>query len=475
MPTTVSMPQLGETVTEGTILRWLKQVGDAVATDEMLVEISTDKVDTEVPSPVTGVLREILAAEGETIQVGAPMAVIAAEGEAPAPQEAPAPPEPAPEPAPAPSVAEPAPAPPEPAPAPEPVPAPPVAEPAPAPPEPAPAPPVAEAASSAAGFLSPVVRKLAREHGVDPAEVTGTGRDGRVTRNDLLAYIESAASRPAPEPAPAPAEPAPAPAPAVPAPAPVPATAVVPGEGLAARRGDEVRDIDRLRARIAANMVKSKQTAAHVWTSMEVDFEAVERVRRAHRERFRAAEGFSLTYLPFIARATMDALREYPVVNSSFHYEERRAVFHQDIHLGIAVDLDQAGLLVATIREAGDYTLRGLARKIRDVGERARSGDLGPDDISVSTFTITNPGPHGSFISAPVINLPNVAILSTDTIAKRPKVVTTVDGQDTIAVRHLGYLGFSWDHRAFDGSTASLFLRRIRDNLETWDWEQQLV
>ena len=324
-----------------------------------------------------------------------------------------------------------------------------------------------------------MVRKLAREHGVDPAEVTGTGRDGRVTRNDLLAYIESSASRPAPappepEPAPAPAAPSPAPAPAVPAPT-VPATAVVPGDGLAVRRGDEVRDIDRLRARIAANMVKSKQTAAHVWTSMEVDFEAVERVRRAHRERFRAAEGFSLTYLPFIARATMDALREYPVVNSSFHYEERRAVFHQDIHLGIAVDLDQAGLLVATIREAGDYTLRGLARKIRDVGERARSGDLGPDDISVSTFTITNPGPHGSFISAPVINLPNVAILSTDTIAKRPKVVTTVDGQDTIAVRHLGYLGFSWDHRAFDGSTASLFLRRIRDNLETWDWEQQLV
>ena len=475
MPTTVSMPQLGETVTEGTILRWLKQVGDAVATDEMLVEISTDKVDTEVPSPVTGVVQEILAAEGETIQVGSPMAVIAAPGEeaAPAPQAAQPEPEPAPEPAPAPTDEAP--------PAPEPAPPAPEIAPAASAPEPAPAPePIAPAPEpaptpSAAAFLSPVVRKLAREHGVDPADVTGTGRDGRVTRNDLLAYIESmesAAPRPAPdapEPTPAPA-PAPAPSPA----APVPAAAAV-GGGLAARRGDEVRDIDRLRARIAANMVNSKQTAAHVWTSMEVDFEGVERVRRAHRETFRAAEGFSLTYLPFIARATMDALREYPVVNSSFHYEERKAVFHQDIHLGIAVDLDQAGLLVATIREAGDYTLRGLARKIRDVGERARSGDLGPNDISVSTFTITNPGPHGSFISAPVINLPNVAILSTDTIAKRPKVVTTVDGQDTIAVRHLGYLGFSWDHRAFDGSTASLFLRRIRDNLETWDWEQQLV
>lgn len=471
MPTTVSMPQLGETVTEGTILRWLKQVGDAVATDEMLVEISTDKVDTEVPSPVTGVVQEILAAEGETIQVGSPMAVIAAAGEeaAPAPEPAAQPgPEPAPEPAPAPADEAP--------PAPEPAPAPPAPESEPAvsaPPAPEPAPVTGtEAPPSAAAFLSPVVRKLAREHGVDPAEVTGTGRDGRVTRNDLLAYIESAAPRPAPAAAP---EPAPAPTPPAPAPAaPVPAPAVADG-GLAVRRGDEVREMDRLRARIAANMVNSKQTAAHVWTAMEVDFEAVERVRRAHRESFRAAEGFSLTYLPFIARATMDALREYPVVNSSFHYEERKAVFHQDIHLGIAVDLDQAGLLVATIREAGDYTLRGLARKIRDVGERARSGGLGPDDISVSTFTITNPGPHGSFISAPIINLPNVAILSTDTIAKRPKVVTTVDGQDTIAVRHLGYLGFSWDHRAFDGSTASLFLRRIRDNLETWDWEQQLV
>ncbi len=474
MPTTVSMPQLGETVTEGTILRWLKQVGDAVATDEMLVEISTDKVDTEVPSPVTGVVQEILAAEGETIQVGSPMAVIAAPGEeaAPAPQAA----QPEPEPAPAP--ADEAPPAPEPAPAPEIGPAAAAPEPvAPEPvapaPEPAPAAPELAPAPSAAAFLSPVVRKLAREHGVDPADVTGTGRDGRVTRNDLLAYIESMESA-APPPAPDAPEPTPAPAPA-PAPSPAVPAAAVAGGGLAARRGDEVRDIDRLRARIAANMVNSKQTAAHVWTAMEVDFEAVERVRRAHRETFRAAEGFSLTYLPFIARAVMDALREYPVVNSSFHYEERKAVFHQDIHLGIAVDLDQAGLLVATIREAGDYTLRGLARKIRDVGERARSGDLGPDDISVSTFTITNPGPHGSFISAPVINLPNVAILSTDTIAKRPKVVTTVDGQDTIAVRHLGYLGFSWDHRAFDGSTASLFLRRIRDNLETWDWEQQLV
>lgn len=479
MPTTVSMPQLGETVTEGTILRWLKQVGDAVATDEMLVEISTDKVDTEVPSPVTGVLQEILAAEGETIQVGAPMAVIAEEGEAAAPAPAPAAaPEPAPEPSPAPEAAPPEPAPsppvPEPAPAPEPALAP---EPPAAPEPPPPAAPETAAPVGGAAFLSPVVRKLAREHGVDPSQVTGTGRDGRVTRNDLLAYIERAGAVGVPQPEPAP-EPAPAPSPAAPdiAPAaPVPAVAVAGGEAVAVRRGDEVREIDRLRARIAANMIKSKQTAAHVWTSMEVDFEAVERVRRAHRQQFRAAEGFSLTYLPFIARATMDALREYPVVNSSFHYEERKAVFHHDIHLGIAVDLDQEGLMVATIRDANDYTLRGLARKIRDVGERARGGGLGPDDISVSTFTITNPGPHGSFISAPVINLPNVAILSTDTIAKRPKVVTTVDGQDTIAVRHIGYLGFSWDHRAFDGSTASLFLRRIRDNLETWDWEQQLV
>ena len=429
MPTTVSMPQLGETVTEGTVLRWMKQVGDSIARDEAIVEISTDKVDTEVPSPVAGVVSEILVGEGETIEVGTAMVVIAsadegvpaaaaAEAEAPPAEEEEAPPPP---------------------------------------PEAAPAP--ASEAPDRPGprkFLSPVVRRLAREHDIDPGVIEGTGRDGRVTRNDVLAYIES--MKAAPEPAPAPAISEPEPAPADPGP-----------------QMDEPFKLSRLRVRIADNMVASLRTAAHVWTSMEVDYEQVERVRQAHRESFRQQEGFSLTYLPFIARATMDALRAFPVVNSSFDQQGRTATFHQDVNLGIAVDLNQDGLMVVTIRKADDYSLRALARKVRDLAVRARGGRVGPDDISRSTFTITNPGPYGSFMSAPVINVPDVAILSTDGIAKRPKVITTPDGADAIAIRHLGYLGLSWDHRAFDGSTAVLFLRRIKENLETWDWEQQLT
>jgi pyruvate dehydrogenase E2 component (dihydrolipoamide acetyltransferase) len=222
-------------------------------------------------------------------------------------------------------------------------------------------------------------------------------------------------------------------------------------------------------------MIRAKQTAAHVWTSVEVDYERLEQVRRRHREGFKAAEGFSLTYLPFIARATIDALAEFPVVNSEFHLEEREAVFHRSVNLGIAIDVDQQGLLVATIRNADSLRLVGLARQIRALADRARAGRLEPDDVTGSTFTITNPGPFGSFMSAPVINVPNTGILSTDTVAKRPAVVAGPDGSDVIAIRHIGYLGLTWDHRAFDGSTAVLFLRRIKHNLESWDWEQELT
>lgn len=447
MSNTVSMPQLGETVTEGTVLRWMKQVGDRVAADEPLVEISTDKVDTEIPSPVSGVISSILVAEGETIGVGTAMAVIGDEA-AGAAERADAPPEPEP-----PAAEEPPPAPAQVA----------------APPRP-PAAPSAEqpvrkrSKHSRPGpgqFLSPVVRRLAREHGIDPGVIEGTGRDGRVTRNDVLAHIDRMQAA-APEPASVTRE--------------TPAPVVRPADTAPAEpAGDETRKLSRLRVRIATNMVRSLQTAAHVWTSVEVDYDGVERVRQAHRRAFKDAEGFSLTYLPFIARATIDALREFPVVNSSFDLDGKQAIFHQDVNLGIAVDLNQDGLLVATVRNADDFTMRALARKIRDVAIRAREGRFGPDDVTGSTFTITNPGPYGSFMSAPVINVPNVAILSTDTVAKRPKVVTTTDGQDAIAIRPIGYLGLSWDHRAFDGSTAVLFLRRIKDNLETWDWEQQLT
>jgi len=222
-------------------------------------------------------------------------------------------------------------------------------------------------------------------------------------------------------------------------------------------------------------MVHAKRSAAHVWTSVEVDYERVARARAAHRAAFAAEEGFPLTYLPFIARATIDALAANPAVNSSFALEEGKQVFHRAINLGIAVDLREEGLVVVTVRDADGLTLKGLARAIRAGAEKARRGRLDPDDVAGSTFSITNPGPFGSFMSAPIINLPNVAILSTDTITKRPTVVTLPDGTDTIGIRHIGYLGLTWDHRAFDGSTAVAFLRRIKQDLETWDWEQELA
>ncbi len=481
------MPQLGETVTEGTILRWAKQVGDTIAEDEVLVEISTDKVDTEVPSPAAGTILEILVNEGDTVSVGTPMVVIGAEGEAAATaEEKPAEPETSEEA----SAAEEKPAEPAAAEASSGREKPPSrpAEEAPAEEEKAaePAPAEAEKQSEPSepdvdaffaepdeteakpNLLSPVVRKLIRENEVDVSQLTGTGDGGRITRKDVEAYLAS--GPPAAEEAPA--EPAPAPEPA-----PTPAAPAAPQPAAAAPsdQGAEEVELDRIRVRTAENMIKARQTAAHVWTSVEVDFERVERVRQGHKEQFKAAEGFSLTYLPFIARSTIDALRAFPVVNSSFHLEEKKSVFHRNVDLGIAVDLDQSGLVVARVRNADGLRLVGIARSIRELADRARAGKLGVDDLTGSTFTITNPGPFGSFMSAPIINVPNVAILSTDTVAKRPTVVTDAEGQDMIAIRHIGYLGLSWDHRAFDGSTAVLFLQRIKQNLETWDWEQELA
>jgi 2-oxoglutarate dehydrogenase E2 component (dihydrolipoamide succinyltransferase) len=479
------MPQLGETVTEGTILRWAKTVGESVVEDEVLLEISTDKVDTEVPSPASGTVLEILVQEGDTVSVGTPLVVIGAEGDAPedgaAPEEAPAP-EPVPE-----SVADAAPAPAE------------AVEPdagtGPAEPEAAVAaePPSEETSGDGEvsradveaffakpdetdgkpHLLSPVVRRLIRENELDATRIAGTGQGGRITRKDVEAYMinQPAAAPPAEAPAattaPAP-ETAPAAEPAAPEPAPVPAA-------VSAAKPGETVDLDRIRVRIADNMIKSKQTAAHVWTSVEVDFERVERVRQAHRDRFKTDEGFSLTYLPFISRATIDALKAFPVVNSSLDLEAKTATFHRNVDLGIAIDLDQGGLVVARVRNADGLRLVGIARSIRELADKARTGKLELDDLTGSTFTITNPGPFGSFMSAPIINVPNVAILSTDTVTKRPTVITTPDGQDMIAVRHIGYLGLSWDHRAFDGSTAVLFLRKIKENLETRDWEQEMA
>lgn len=498
MATTVSMPQLGETVTEGTILRWAKQVGDTIAEDEVLVEISTDKVDTEVPSPVGGTILEILVEEGETVEVGVELVVIGDAGEATGETEegkaAPAQAEPEPETE---------------------------AEPEPDEDTEETSRETAESESPAAadtGFeagrerraeisdeevesffvepsaaekeprlLSPVVRKLIREHDVDIDQIEGTGQGGRITRRDVEKFIERAPARAEPEPEPVPvAEEAVTPT----APAPVSAAEVEPeaaepeaeeapmakpAPAPAAATGAEEVELSRMRVRVAENNLKAKRTAAHVWTSVEVDYERVERVRQAHKEQFKKEEGFSLTYLPFISRATIDALKAFPVVNSAFNLEEKTATFYKKIDLGIAIDLNQEGLVVARVRNADGLRMVGIAREIASLAERGRSGELGIDDLTGSTFTITNPGPFGSFMSAPIINVPNVAILSTDTVAKRPTVVTAADGQDVIAIRHIGYLGLSWDHRAFDGSTAVLFLRRIKENLETWDWEQELA
>jgi 2-oxoglutarate dehydrogenase E2 component (dihydrolipoamide succinyltransferase) len=504
MSHTVTMPQLGETVTEGTILRWAKQAGDTISEDEVLLEISTDKVDTEVPSPWSGTVLEILVPEGETVAVGTALAIIGDPGESAAPAEAPAE-APAAEPAPAAAADEPA----------EAAAAPPVVE-ASAPvavEDPAAAaPPVAAPATAASapeapaagkvGMLSPVVRRIAAEAGVDLSSVAGTGRGGRITRRDVEQFVAvgaegDAPAAPAPAPAPAavaadtpeapvahptaeaPVPTAPAAVPAAPAAAPTPAPApeapAAKPVPVAAAGGDQVEDLDRLRVRIAENMIRAKQTAAHVWTSVEVDYEAVERVRQRHREAFKQREGFSLTYLPFISRATIDALNAFPVVNSSFDLPNKKRVLHGQINLGYSVDLDEGGLVVMTLRGADGLRMKGIARGVKQLADKARGGKMEPDDLAGSTFTITNPGPFGSFMSVPIINVPNVAILSTDTVAKRPVVITDKDGNDGLAIHHVGYLGLTWDHRAFDGSTAVKFLARIKQNLETWDWEQELT
>ncbi|HEX8769341.1 MAG TPA: dihydrolipoamide acetyltransferase family protein, partial [Acidimicrobiales bacterium] len=446
----VTMPQLGETVTEGTIIKWLKAVGDAVAVDEPLFEVSTDKVDSEVPAAVAGQVTEILVPEGETVDVGTKLAVIAQDqaAVAPAARAEPAP-ETASEPASAPEAAsKPAPAPK----APEPAPA---AKPAPAP-EPAPA-PMAAAERPTGVLLSPVVRKLLAEHDLDPSGISGTGQGGRITRADVLAVIDRNGGGGRKPAAPTPARAAPA----------TPAKPVfTPGAD------DETVRFSNIRRRTAEHMIRSQATSAHVLTVTEVDFYAVDSVRLAVRDEFKAREGFSLTYLPFVARAVVDALADFPHLNSSVGNDE--LIVHRHIHLGFAVDLNFEGLIVPVIREAESKRLRAIAESLADLARRARSRELSADDISGGTFTITNPGPFGTFITAPVINQPQVAILSTDGVKKRPVAVELPDGTDAVAIHPVGNLALSFDHRAVDGAYASAFLGRCRDILETRDWSQEV-
>ncbi|MEE9416022.1 MAG: dihydrolipoamide acetyltransferase family protein [Acidimicrobiales bacterium] len=431
----ITMPQLGETVTEGTITRWFKSVGDTVAEDEVLFEVSTDKVDSEVPSPIAGVLTEIVVAEGDTVDVGTVLARFGDAGDAPAPASAPAQ---------------------ESAPPAEP---PPIAEP-PAPATAAPEPVVAAAAipavSTAPGkLLSPVVRRLVADNGLDVEQLVGSGVGGRITRRDVESAI--AEGRGVAKVASGPATAAPS------SPAAAPPQAAASGE---------VQPFSNIRRLTGDHMVMSKATAPHVLTAVEVDYEAVEQVRNNHKAQFKAEEGFSLTYLPFIARALTDALREFPHLNASV--VDGGLIPHGDVNLAIAVDLDFQGLLTPVVQSADSKRLRAIAREVSDLATRARSKKLSADEITGGTFTITNAGSYGTMMQFPVISQPQVAILSTDGIKRKPVVVADRFGNESIAIHSVGVLALAWDHRAFDGAYAAAFLAKLREIIETHDWEAEL-
>ena len=486
----ITMPQLGETVTEGTITRWAKKVGDPVAEDEVLFEVSTDKVDSEVPSPVAGVLAEILVQEGETADVGAKLAVIsdagagdaAGSGGGTAEAAEPAAPAEAPEASVAGNGAAPATAEQEgeaatdfagaSEPALE------QQEVAVEHDEPAPAPGAASAPAPAAGtgggvqgrVLSPVVRRLLNEHNLSPDDVNATGAGGRITRADVLAVIDR---RGAGGPARSTSAPA---ARTAPAPAAQPAAAVAGGNGATVERvsgQDESVPFSKIRRRTAEHMRRSLDTSAHTLVVIEVDYDAVDKVRLPARARFKEEEGVSLTYLPFIARAVIDAIHDFPHVNATVGDDE--LVVHHYVNLGVAVDLAHEGLIVPVVHDADDKRLRALARSIGDLAGRARSKKLSADDISGGTFTITNPGGYGTFLTAPIINQPQVAILSTDGVKPKPVAVALPGGGYGVAVHPVGNLAISFDHRAFDGAYASAFLARLREILETRDWSQELA
>jgi 2-oxoglutarate dehydrogenase E2 component (dihydrolipoamide succinyltransferase) len=321
-----------------------------------------------------------------------------------------------------------------------------------------------------------MVRKLLAENGISETEVTGTGSGGRITRDDAQRVVEARrAAAPPPATNPATAAPPPAAPPVQTAPAaPVARTPQAPSVSMASFRaaGDQIVPFSNMRRRTAEHMVRSKATSPHAFIANEVDFESVERVRKVWGERFKAEEGFALTYLPFVARATVEALRDFPLLNASV--VDDSLLVHAEVNLGIAVDLSHEGLIVPVIHRAEEVTLRGVARRIRDLAERARGRQLNADDIAGGTFSITNDGPFGTYFTVPIINQPQVAILATDGIARRPVVVTQDDGSESIAIHSTGILGVSWDHRAVDGAYVSLFLRKVADLLGTRDWAAEL-
>ena len=463
MSTEVVMPQMGESIAEGTITKWLKKVGERVERDEPLFEISTDKVDAEIPSPAAGTLTEVRYKEGDTVEVNTVVAVLdgdQAGAAAPAPakpvEEKPAPVEAAPPPPPPPKQEAPAPAPPAPAP--------------PAPPPPSPAPVAAAPAPKTAGTIptadelrrtksSPLVRKIAQEHGVDISKLEGTGLSGRVTKNDILSFIESG-----PAPAAAPAAPAPAPVSSAPAPsAPEPVAPPPPRPQV----GDRVERMSVMRKKIAEHMVLSRRTSAHVTTVYEIDMTRIARLRDQHRDAFYERTGTKLTFMPFIFEAVNKGLRKFPIFNAQVNGEQ--IIYKQDINLGMAVALD-GGLIVPVIKRADDLSISGLARAANDLADRARTKQLKPDEVTGGTFTITNPGVFGGLFGTPIINQPQLAILGVGKIEKRAKVMTTPDGDDFIGIRWMAYFALSFDHRVIDGADAERFLAFVKEQLEVGDF-----
>jgi pyruvate dehydrogenase E2 component (dihydrolipoamide acetyltransferase) len=490
MSTEVVMPQMGESIAEGTITKWLKKVGDRVERDEPLFEISTDKVDAEIPSPAAGTLTDVRFKEGETVEVNTVVAVLdgngASAGEAPAPAavaetaKSEAPPEPAPAPppprptgkTPAPAKAE-AKAPEQPkAPAPATITA--ETSTAPAKPEPPTAQPAGNGSATATAEelrrtkSSPLVRKIAQEHGVDIAKLDGTGLSGRVTKNDILSFIESGAPSGAAEPKAASAR----------APQTIAATAATVAPTAPAHdvpvlpvikptEGDRVEPMTLMRKKIAEHMVQSRRTSAHVTTVYEIDMTAIAKLRDQHRDSFLERTGTKLTFMPFIFQAVNRALRKFPVFNAQVGGDQ--IIYKRDINLGVAVALDW-GLIVPVIKRADDLSISGLARAANDLADRARTKQLKPDEVAGGTFTITNPGVFGGLFGTPIINQPQLAILGVGKIEKRAKVITLSEGDDYIAIRWMAYFALSFDHRVIDGADAERFLAYVKELLEAGEF-----
>jgi 2-oxoglutarate dehydrogenase E2 component (dihydrolipoamide succinyltransferase) len=439
MPTDIIMPQMGESIVEGTITKWLKKPGDKVQRDEPLFEISTDKVDAEIPAPASGVLQEIKVAEGATVGVNTIVGTIAADGEAAGKPASPAKPAPA------------AAAPPKPEPPKE-------EKPAPAQQSEPPA-PAAQEDEGEEARSSPLVRKIAREHGVQLSKISGTGLGGRITKQDIMQFIEGQGShgaedapvRPAASAAPPPATSQPAQAAAPPAPIP----------------GDLV-PMSRMRQLIAKHMIDSRRTSAHVHCMYEVDFTRVVNLRNKQKNGFEQRHGVRLTMMPFFVRAAVMAVQQWPIINASTEGDNIR--YHRNINVGIAVALDW-GLIVPVLKNAGDLNFLGLQRGITDLGERARNKKLKPEDVEGSTFTITNPGQFGAVFGLPIINQPNSAIMGVGGIMKQPMVITDKDGNDSIAIRSVVHLTLGYDHRLIDGAVADQFMSQVKKNLETWTEE----